>query len=295
MGEIIQYTCEISSGGSLYLTVVLGQIRNTPIENLIYEALKEIAKNTGDETIMAIPLSNTSRFILMEKFEISPASNPVIIITKTHPDFWTNSEQVRFLELGKVNIENAQRMLNLVIEIFSRRDTKYQDYYELLERELRRNSFIDQPDCSNYLKLLGQKLERVENKLVFGVDELIKGQRFLYSELSEIHKKQLPNVIELVNSKRIEEKEIEQLLKLVQRTVEIFGKQNLNTSSLLLRSMTQVRSIFESSLSMENKLELCLPIIPFLLEYKLELRSNTTSELPVLLVALKEKWAKLSS
>ncbi len=71
MGELVRYTCEISPGVDLYLTVVLGAVSRMPIEELIFNSMRDIAVRGGNKAVIAVPLSEESRIDLIERFSLS--------------------------------------------------------------------------------------------------------------------------------------------------------------------------------------------------------------------------------
>jgi hypothetical protein len=89
--------------------------------------------------------------------------------------------------------------------------------------------------------------------------------------------------------------EIAQMLDAIHGLLEEVQTSESNTGKEMDRVIAKLRSAVHSDLSLRDKIEFSLPIIPMFLEYKLELGADHTAVLNALMNRLKSRWEALVS
>jgi hypothetical protein len=116
-------------------------------------------------------------------------------------------------------------------------------------------------------------IERLDT-LLTGQEGLRRGQAAIYAHVGEANREALEAVLEAVQQDRLEQGEMRRTLEAVRRAlIALQGRELPALQADLRRGMDELPAVINSDLTLKNKLELTLPIIPLLLDYKVELEA----------------------
>ena len=115
------------------------------------------------------------------------------------------------------------------------------------------------------------KVELLQIKKTFeaGLSDIKLGQAAIYSRIGELDRKALNQILEAVRQGRIEQGETERVLDAIRRTLKYIQVAGLPTDAEVKKTLDDVYQSVNSDLNSHQQLELSLPVIPFLLEYKI--------------------------
>jgi hypothetical protein len=133
------------------------------------------------------------------------------------------------------------------------------------------------------LDVLGEQLDK-------GVEDLKRGQAALYRQVDEAQREDLARILAAVQQGRLEQGEMSRTLEAVRRAMRAVMEEGPPMDAELRAAMADLREGVESSLSLERKLELTLPLIPMFLAYKMELAVDSVVDLHALWEELRRRF-----
>ena len=143
------------------------------------------------------------------------------------------------------------------------------------------------------LSTMEGNFEEIKQMLGSGFYDLKRGQALIYNVLSKKNYETLLNVQELIKSTRIEQGEINQTLDAIRRVLKVLDSNTSKNNGQIRELISNANTIIESKLSVEQKVELTLPIIPYFLDYKVELASGSDMDINALVEEIKNQWKVL--
>jgi hypothetical protein len=128
-------------------------------------------------------------------------------------------------------------------------------------------------------------IDRVHRDLGERLDNLRQGQAFIYQRVGTEARTILNAILQEVQEGRIEHSTLTRMLDATRRALKHMQNMSLSVNDKELeKSLADIYQAVNSNLTLHEKLELSLPIIPLLLEYKVELGTG---------VDLEEVWKEL--
>lgn len=129
-----------------------------------------------------------------------------------------------------------------------------------------------------------QRMDKLQTYLGEKIDELKEGQAAIYTQISISSKFTLQVLYKEIHDGRIEQGQLRQTIDAIRRALKHIQTSGLPIGNELKKVLDNIYLAINSDLPFNQKLELTLPIIPFLLEYKVDLGAG---------VDLGTAWAEL--
>ena len=144
------------------------------------------------------------------------------------------------------------------------------------------------------IKSSEQQISDLQEAVMNGFSELKQSQSTLVSIQEDFSQ-----VLDAIHNGQIEQGEMNLTLDAVRRAIKFMQKQNTTLSKELKEQVTKASEIVESKIDLRQKVELTIPILPLLLNYKAEFGIasdvdliNLYSESKTRLLSLMEKFSK---
>jgi hypothetical protein len=137
------------------------------------------------------------------------------------------------------------------------------------------------------------RLEALSAQLGRGVDDLKRGQAALYRQVDRAYRDDLARILAAVQQGRLEQGEMQATLDALRRAMRAVMARGLPMDAGLRAAVADLTEAVESSLSLERKLELSLPLFPPFLAYKIELAVDSVVDLHDLWEELRRRWQRL--
>ena len=123
------------------------------------------------------------------------------------------------------------------------------------------------------------ELAQLRKAFEAGLAELKKGQGAIYAKIGEVERASLAQILSAVQHGRVEQGEIQRTLDAVRRALkQILTEGIAIDDGEVKKALEDIYKSVNSDLDTHQQLELSLPIIPFLLEYKLGIDANVDLE-----------------
>lgn len=116
-----------------------------------------------------------------------------------------------------------------------------------------------------------ERINKLEVSVAQGFDEIKRGQAFLYRQLSPSNQNAILKILEQLKQGRIRQHHMEQMLLTACNAMEIIKDTKSIDDSQIMASLEKIYSAINAGTELQQQFELVLPIIPFLLEYKISL------------------------
>jgi len=126
------------------------------------------------------------------------------------------------------------------------------------------------------------RLDALSAQLGQGVADLKRGQTALYRQVDQAYRDDLARILIAIQQGRMEQGEMQATLDALRRAMRVLVEQGLPTDAGLQSAIADLTETVESSLRLERKLELSLPLIPLFLDYKIELGVDSEIDLHAL-------------
>ena len=126
------------------------------------------------------------------------------------------------------------------------------------------------------------RMDALSAQLGQGVDDLKRGQAALYRQVDQAYRDDLARVLAAVQQGRMEQGEMQATLDALRRALRAVATQGPPVDAELRAAVADLTEAVESSLRLERKLELSLPLIPLFLDYKIELAVDSQIDLHAL-------------
>lgn len=136
------------------------------------------------------------------------------------------------------------------------------------------------------------RLDALSAQLGEGVDDLKRGQAALYRRADRAYRGDLARILAAVQQGRLEQGEMRATLDALRRAMRVVMDEGLPMDAELRAAVADLTEAVESSLGLERKLELALPLLP-LLTYKIELGVGSEVDLHHLWNELRRRWRRL--
>ena len=146
------------------------------------------------------------------------------------------------------------------------------------------------PETANHE--IQRKLEEIKDEVTRSVDRLMLGQEAIGHFLSETRNQELQSIIQLLHDGSIQQEDMKNALDIILQAVAILQPSQHKISSEIENSLRGASLALDSDLNLQGKLELTLPIIPLLLDYKVEVAAANIIDLNKMWEDLKRKWRK---
>lgn len=135
-------------------------------------------------------------------------------------------------------------------------------------------------------------LEMLQKTLDIEFAELKRGLAVIYLQ-DKGSRENLAQVQRLIQLDRLEQSEIGNTLDAIRRILRFMQLNKSGLDSTAKNVLEQAQSAIESELSLHQRLELTLPVIPFFLEYKIELSTGSQLDLKAVLEEAGQRWQGL--
>lgn len=119
------------------------------------------------------------------------------------------------------------------------------------------------------------ELARIKKAFETGLAELKAGQSAIYAKIGGMEQYSLQKILEAVQQGRIEQGEIQRTIDAIRRTLKNLQSEGVAINDAdVKKALDDIYCSISSSLDVHHQFELSLPVIPFLLEYKLGIGGN---------------------
>jgi hypothetical protein len=156
-----------------------------------------------------------------------------------------------------------------------------------------RSPLAEPPDWDQFIAQLNTRLDDLSGQLKQGVADLKDGQVALYRQVGPAQREELAQVLAAAQQGRLAQAEMQATLADLRRAMQIILNQGSPMPPELRTAIADLTEAVESSLSLDQKLELALPLVPLLLNYKIELGAGSDLDLHDLVQALQQRWQRL--
>ena len=144
-----------------------------------------------------------------------------------------------------------------------------------------------QPDDVN------ANLSKIKETIETGLADIKLGQAAIYAKVGELERKSLTQIMEAVHQGRVEQGEIARTLDAIRRAIRFIQTTNMEMGQPMRELADKAEHAVQSDLSLQQKLELTLPILPGFLNYKIELGAQSNLDLETLRAEIYERWVTL--
>jgi hypothetical protein len=144
-----------------------------------------------------------------------------------------------------------------------------------------------------HLARLEERLAALSSQLAQGVAGLKRGQMAIYYQLKAGQRDELAQLLAAVQAGRLSQAEMQATLNDLKRAMRVALNRGLPMAPDLRAAIADLTEAVESSLSLDQKLELALPLVPLLLNYKIELAAGSELDLHDLADDLRARWNNL--
>ncbi len=130
-----------------------------------------------------------------------------------------------------------------------------------------------------FVNTIVHRIDKLENNLGGKIDDLKQGQIAIYRCISRQDQAILETILEEIRQQRIEQDEMQSTLDAIRRVLKYVQETGFSVDDSAIRqSLTDIYTAINSDLSFRQQLELSIPVIPFLLEYKVGLDAGVDLE-----------------
>lgn len=134
-------------------------------------------------------------------------------------------------------------------------------------------------DWETLIEQVTARLEGLSRQLGQGVADLKRGQAALYHQVDTAYRDDLARILVAVQQGRLEQGEMQRAVDAIRRAMRAVMERGLPMDDELRAAVADLTEAVESSLRLERKLELTLPLVPTLLAYKIELAVDSEADL----------------
>jgi signal transduction histidine kinase len=99
----------------------------------------------------------------------------------------------------------------------------------------------------------------------------IRRQSAIYRLLSRTRNQELQTIIQPIREGKIQQEEMKRMVETINQALSILHADQGKLSTEIREAIVDFDSVLNSEISLQGKLELTVPIIPLLLDYKVEL------------------------
>jgi hypothetical protein len=140
---------------------------------------------------------------------------------------------------------------------------------------------------------LNARLDDLSDQLAQSVAELKRGQAVLYRRVGPARREELAQILAALQQDRLAQAEMQATLVDLRRAMQVILNRGVPMDPELRAAIADLTEAVESSLSLDQKLELALPLVPLLLNYKIELGAGSDLDLHDLWRDLQARWQRL--
>lgn len=120
-------------------------------------------------------------------------------------------------------------------------------------------------------KAIQAELADIQKTVETGFSDMRQGQSDLLAQINRENRQLTEAILERIQLGRIEQAEMASVVNATARLLQLLRAESELWNAQMLSTIEQANNAIEGELDLHNKLELTLPIIPFLLAYKIEL------------------------
>jgi hypothetical protein len=145
------------------------------------------------------------------------------------------------------------------------------------------------------LQRVETRLAQIHSSIETGFSEQKQWQMSMVERLESNHFDQLAEIRLLLKDGKVEKDEAAAALDDIRVSIAALGASQTSLDERLLRALKGTQAVIDSDAALQQKLELTLPIIPMLLEYKFEIGAGSGVDLDEILKRLRQRWTLLTS
>lgn len=157
---------------------------------------------------------------------------------------------------------------------------------ELLDRLKRLNLVEYQMEANTSASIPATELMPHLKEIKDSIGDLKRGQAVIYRKIDEVYREPLKQIVELIQMGRLEQGEMTRTIEAIRLALRAMQTTDLK----LTQEIQDAAAVVESDLEIQQKLELSLPLIPLLLQYKVEISAGSEADLNEALDRIKERW-----
>lgn len=147
------------------------------------------------------------------------------------------------------------------------------------------------PQPSDIIQQLAEARSAIQAALV----NIQESQVNISSKIDELESQSLAQIKAAINQGRIEQGEMARLLDAIRRVIRYVQQDSEQYSGELIEQVSKAQDAVNSTLSVQEKLELTLPLLPFFLNYKVELGTDSRIDLEALHSEVRQRWLALKA
>ncbi len=120
-----------------------------------------------------------------------------------------------------------------------------------------------------------KRLDALENNIGTKLEDLKLGQAFIYQKIKPIDLEYLKKIFDEVHVGRIEQGELQRTLDAIRRVIKFIIDKGVKVSDpSVIKLLENIYQSVNSGLTFDQQFELTLPVIPFLLDYKMKVEAG---------------------
>jgi len=133
------------------------------------------------------------------------------------------------------------------------------------------SSLVKETNIDEVLMDIQQRLDKLQSDFEEKIEELKKGQAKIYHNISISSRFILKVLYKEIHEGRIEQGQLHRTIDAIRRALKHIQKAGLPIDNELRKTLDNIYLAINSDMTLNQKVELTLPIIPFLIEYKTEI------------------------
>lgn len=139
---------------------------------------------------------------------------------------------------------------------------------------------------------LSQKIENSNANIEHSLRQIKHDQRRIYQSLDDMAQYKVDQSLHSINKLEGESSKLEDMMRDIRKILIHHEIKIANQRRYVRRSLDTLTATIDSDLALQHKLEVTIPIVPFLLAWKTELGAGTNLDLNTYFEKLQGKWNK---
>ncbi|GAB4150856.1 MAG: hypothetical protein Fur0021_14000 [Candidatus Promineifilaceae bacterium] len=140
-----------------------------------------------------------------------------------------------------------------------------------------------------------QQLAEARSAIQAALANIQESQANISSKINDLESQSLAQIKAAINQGRIEQGEMARLLDAIRRVIRYVQQDSQQYSKELVEQAIKAQDDVNSTLSVQEKLEFTLPLLPFFLNYKVELGTDSRIDLEALHSEVRQRWFTLKA
>ncbi len=149
------------------------------------------------------------------------------------------------------------------------------------------------PELIARLDVLEQRLDYLLAGQAALHADVRRGFALLYQQLDKLEQEAVREIMVAIRARRLSDAEVAQWMVDIRQAIALLGPATTQQEPMLALALDDMRATVESELEIQSKLELSIPLIPFLLSYRLDVGVEVEMPLRQLKERVAGRWRAL--